>query len=309
MRSTTPVVGHLHGVRRLMSSPGSASLPDPIRFNHAAALPRAPRRTPLPRVRMALGSIAIVAGLVHLARDPGQAIVEAGAPAPVATVAAVPSIRPPDPPRPVSRLDAPELAGLAQQAETRVTETGGRVETLLVGAFEGSGPHLNLSIEVSPDAAPSAPSFFVQTVRRAAEAGLGVVRSAQPSGVATRFGPAEVANVVLAGAMERSCAGIRLSRPDIALAGWFCGASDEPAEPARIACLIDQLAVDSRADPLLKAAFAQAQREGATACGPRATPAPGPLAAPFTAARSGDGARRRRDKPPVMRSASREHRS
>lgn len=263
----------------------------------------------LPWFRIALGSIAIVAGLVHLARDPNQVTLEEALPPP-AVLAAPAELGPTPPqPHPLYALDGPEFAGLPRTDEARRTGASGREDVLRIGAFETPALHLQLHAERSSESDPAVAGFFVEAARRASEAGLGVVRSAQPATVATKLGPAEMADVVLAGTSERGCLAFRLHRTDIGLrlGGWLCGAPDRPAERAELACAIDRLVLASGArDPALKALFSAAERDRDPACGPSAAMAEADaLTAPFTAARTGSASRRKREKTSGVRSASR----
>jgi hypothetical protein len=130
-----------------------------------------------------------------------------------------------------------------------------------------------------------------------------VARSAQPSVVATRLGPFEIAEVGLSGAVERPCVAFRLRRDTAALglSGWFCGAAGRPARRAQLVCLLDQLALTASADDLeSRLLFAQAEPQGES-CGPRGSGA-APQAS--TEARR-DSSSRPRAKAPAAGSASR----
>jgi hypothetical protein len=261
----------------------------------------------LPWFRIALGSVAIVAGLAHLAQ---KATVErrgAADEGPRAGILAAPppEWRPIDQPLPAYRLDSPELGGLSRSLQARRHISGGREDTLRLGAFDEPAAHLHL-VAARVDRAQPTSTFFVDLVRQAASAGLGVARSAQPSSVATKLGPIETAEVVLAGASERACLAFRHERadPGFRLSGWLCGAGGIPVEPARLACLVDRLAVLPDAeDDALKALFAEAEGRRSEACGPYGARA----ATPVTAART-DSSSRRRGKAPAADSASRGNR-
>lgn len=291
-----------------ISAPLAAHRPAPAPFIQPGV--RRPRVTArLPWFRIALGSMAIVTGLVHLARelDPGRPG-DAGA-APAAVLAA-PEAGWPSPARlrPAYALDTLEFSGLPQQSEARPTN-GGREDVLRIGAFEQPEPHLHLRAERSSGSELTPASFFLETARRASEVGLGVGRSAQPELLATKLGAAEVAPVLLSGASERSCLAFRLHRAEsgLRLGGWICGAEGRPAEAREAACVIERLVpAPGIEDAAIRAVFAEAERQRDPACGPSGVIAQSDQQTlPFTAARTGAASRRKREKPPAMRSASR----
>ena len=286
---------------RAARSPGSTPSPTPGPAIGIAG-------TRLPWLGIALSSAAVVFGLVHLARDPGHAA-QGPTPAETGVAAASSGEWPPPEFRPLYALDAPDFARLPRDEATRRSGAGGREDVLRIGRFEAPTPHLQLHAQRSPESEPTAAGFFVETARRASEAGLGVVRSAQPAMVATKLGPAEMAEVVLVGASERSCLAFRLHRTELGLrlGGWLCGALERPAERMQLACAIDGLAVVPGVDDAaLKALFADAERDRDPACGPSAASAEADLSPlPLTAPRAGSGNRRKRERTSGVRSASR----
>jgi hypothetical protein len=111
----------------------------------------------------------------------------------------------------------------------------------------------------------------VDLVRRAAFAGLSVVRSAQSRPLATKFGIAEAAPVVLAESAEQPCLAFRFAHGELAFAftGWICGAEDRPVTEAQLACLIDRLAPAKGGDDhALKVLFAQVESRRDPVCSP-----------------------------------------
>jgi hypothetical protein len=201
-------------------------------------------------------------------------------------------------------LEAQDLAGLPQDFEARSHADGGREEILRFGVWEEPSPYLHLAAQWPGAEVPPGSSFFIDLARRAAEAGHAVVRSAQPSVVATRLGPFEIAEVGLSGAVERPCIAFRLRRDTAALglSGWFCDAAGRPARRAQLVCLVDQLALTASADDLeSRLLFAQAEPQGGAGCGPRGSGA-APQAS--TEARR-DSSSRPRAKAPAAGSASR----
>jgi hypothetical protein len=207
---------------------------------------------------MSLLSAALLAAMVHLAERRGADPVDLGS-VPASTLIA--------PPPAWQRLPTPPLYGLAGPSspnlEARRHADGGREDVLTVGHF-GEPGHAQLRIRRGI-AGPWPPSFYVDLVRQAAQAGLAVVRSGQASVMTTKFGPAETATLTLAGAGRQTCQGVRLLREEVAfsLHGWLCGVAPSAAD---LACLIDRMTLLASEDPALKALFAQS--EGRRACGP-----------------------------------------
>jgi hypothetical protein len=169
------------------------------------------------------------------------------------------------------QLPAPELRGLPLVHQARRHRDGGREDVLSFGAFSGDGLHLRLVVR-SADPEAAAPSFFIDLVRRAAEAGFAVTRSGAPSSVATKFGPAEAADVAIEEAVERDCLAFRSDHPDEALrlSGWVCGTQGRPADRQLLACLLDRLSLRPAQDDLVvKAFFARAEERRLPACAGR----------------------------------------
>jgi hypothetical protein len=152
--------------------------------------------------------------------------------------------------------------------EAREHMSGGREDTLTFGAFGDVG-YGRISL-VQGFTEPER-SFFVDVVRRAAQAGLSVARNAQGQPVRTKFGAMEAAAVTLAGAGEQNCQAFRFSDPEASFAfqGWLCGSESLPVEPGHVACLLDRIVLADAESPSVKAIFARAERQRLPACGPR----------------------------------------
>ena len=90
-------------------------------------------------------------------------------------------------------------------------------------------------------------SFYVDIVRRAAEAGLAVERNAQTSMLATKFGAIESAAVTLAGPTEQNCQAFRFldGETGFGFQGWLCGSDSQPVE-TKPACLLHRRACSDR---------------------------------------------------------------
>lgn len=242
------------------------------RVLHPAAVAR-PRRRPLPWLRMVLVSSAMIAALVYLAEQRETESEEAAGhlePIPAAVLLAPPPVwQPLIRPAALYALDGPEGKALPVSLEARRHASGGREDTLVFGHFGDPG-HGRLSIArgvFEPDTG----RFYIDLVRRAAEAGLSVVRSAQSRTLATKFGTVEAAAVTLAETSEQACLAFRFTHPEISFGfrGWLCGSEDRPVSEAQVVCLIDRLAlINAGEDPPLKVLFAQADRQ--RACAPAA---------------------------------------
>ncbi len=197
---------------------------------------------------------------------------------PAPTMASAPAVQaPPAEWIPIARpaflfgLAAPELHGLPLVHGARRHREGGREDILVWGAFANEGLHLRLSVRAGEPAPPGA-SFFIDLVRRAAEAGFAVTRAGVPDPIATKFGTAEAADVVVEEAAERDCLAFRADPPDTALhlRGWLCGSGDRPADRQSLACLLDRLSLrEGHDDPALRAAFAAAEERRLPACAGR----------------------------------------
>ncbi|SCY17668.1 hypothetical protein SAMN02927923_00767 [Microvirga guangxiensis] len=215
--------------------------------------------------RMILLSSLIVGGLVYFAQQqeaevqvtarrgvPSSVLV---APAPIwSPVAATPALYA------IEKASAPHI-------EARQHTSGAREDILTLGRF-GDAHHVRLTlIQGSTDPARS---FFVDIVRRAAQAGLAVSRNAQSRMLATKFGSVEAAAMTLVGKIEQDCQTFRFADADSSFGfqGWVCGA--DALDDAQLACFIDGIALGNAASPSLKALFVRAERNRTEACGPSA---------------------------------------
>lgn len=155
-------------------------------------------------------------------------------------------------------LDAPMLASSSVASSARQHTKGGREDIIALGAADG--PHARI-VAYRPGAEAGPPgTFFLETARRAAEAGFAVTRSELPFAVGTRFGPAEAADVSLsAGGEPQSCLAFRLAleTADLRISGWLCGGGARRPDRTQLACFIDRLDLaPGTSDMLLRAAFA-----------------------------------------------------
>lgn len=255
------------------SSPTSFDLavePRPVRAAGRA------RRWRLPWIRLGLVGTAAACALPYFTKPPREAprlVIDSPEPELSAPPApwrmlegAVPSYA----------LVLPASADRPVAFEARRSRSGAREDIFDAGAFAvPSSPVLRLGLTRFAESPKPASSFFVDLVRQAAQAGLGVVRSGLPAAVATKFGAVEVADVVLAGARERACLGFRFLHPQIGfrLSGWACGTDTDIVDRSRLACLIDGIRLaPGTADGPLDVLFAEAEgQRGETCPVPRAT--------------------------------------
>jgi hypothetical protein len=221
----------------------------------------------LPWLRMVIVSAVSVAALAYLAereapqRPRGRALPERP---PVALRAPVPSWQQVPNAAPIFAVDAPALKGQPATLEVRATRRGAREDVLGFGAFaDATIPFVRLVVTRSPGDAPPPSSLFVDLVRRAAEAGMAVTRSAPGAALATKFGVFEATPIVLGAEVPRACIGFRGQHADVAfrVLGWFCGSGAAPATREALVCIVDGLSLaDSAADPALTVMFAHAER-------------------------------------------------
>jgi hypothetical protein len=216
---------------------------------------------------MSLMSGVAVAGLAYLAQQQGSRVPspEAGPVSPPSLTAPAPLWQPIVNPSAVYAVEVPDRK-MPVVLEARRHAGGGREDTLLIGTPGEPGyGQLSLARGVSePDA-----SFYLDLVRRAAQAGLSVVRSSQSRAVATKFGAVEAADATLAAGAEQNCLAFRLAHPDISfgLRGWLCGSDAKPVADTQLACLLDRVSLANAGDDAaLKVLFAQADKHRGETC-------------------------------------------
>jgi hypothetical protein len=232
---------------------------------------RGGRRKPLPWLRAAILSGCIVAGLAYFAQRPAQE----GAPeAPRAIPQTV--LLAPAPTWTAMRGAAP-LYALATEAQPSVQvrghSNGGREDVMSWGNFGNAGYSVLVFTSGNIDSVNR--SLFVETVHRAASAGLFVARSSPSRTIQTKFGPAESASVTLGGTQEQECQAFRYAEPGFRFGGWLCGSGAQPVGDGQVACLIDRLSVNATDDISLKAVFARSEGNRLPACSPAQTAAAG----------------------------------
>ena len=157
-----------------------------------------------------------------------------------------------------------EKSTLPVTFEARQHTNGAREDTLMLGRF-GDARHARITL--LQGSTEPARSFFIDIVRRAAQAGLAVSRNAQSRMVTTKFGPLEAAAVTLTGQREQECQAFRFPQNEAGFGfeGWLCGAA--AVDEAQLACFIDSLGLAGAASPSVKAVFARAEGSRIEACG------------------------------------------
>jgi hypothetical protein len=221
------------------------------------------RKRRLPWFRMMLMSSLIVATLAYFAPRKGvdeKPVSRQGVPVSV-LVAPVPMWNP--------LPQAPVLYGFEKNTlpvtiEARQHTNGAREDTLVLGRF-GEARHARITL--LQGSTEPARSFFIDIVRRAAQAGLAVSRNAQSRMVATKFGPLETALITLTGPREQECQAFRFPQNEAGFGfeGWLCGAA--PVDEAQLACFVDGLSLSGAGSPSVKAVFARAESNRIEACG------------------------------------------
>ncbi len=121
--------------------------------------------------------------------------------------------------------------------------------------------------------------FYVEMVRRSADAGLSITHAGQPQIVESRFGKMEIADINLSGPQGAlTCAGVRMGQyaPQFAISGMMCGMT-LPLNLEKIACLTDRLELKDSDDADLIDIFTNADQT--TVCkSPRIKPVKMPVA-------------------------------
>lgn len=195
-------------------------------------------------------------------------------------------------PLPMFAFAAPEFSRqTSTYAMRRHSAGGGREDTITLGQFAESGPYMRLVVhQVGAEGAP-AQTLFLESVRRAADAGLALDSIAAPSILQTRFGPVEIADakIALPGAAKarQGCAVFRFSadQPALRVSGLACGAAGAAFAHRQMSCLVGGLDLTAASDdPDLQKFFARSELARDEVCSnPRARaaaakPAPAPAA-------------------------------
>lgn len=166
------------------------------------------------------------------------------------------------------RLNEPGIDPVRVEPGRIDPKTGLREDVLGRGSFAAiEAPVLRLAV-TRGIGAERAPGLFVLVARRAAMAARGElplsVSRVVPRGVvATRFGPAEIAEATLSGPLTRACTGFVLAQAGLRIDGFLCGPLGGAAEPKALACTLDALDFDDQSDPTASDLFRQAKARSA----------------------------------------------
>ncbi|WP_457089129.1 hypothetical protein [Microvirga sp. P5_D2] len=223
------------------------------------------RKRRLPWFRMTLMSSLIVATLAYFAPRKGideKPVSRQGVPVSV-LVAPAPMWNPlPQ----TAALYGFEKNALPVTVEARQHTNGAREDTLMLGRF-GEARHARVTL--LQGSTEPARSFFIDIVRRAAQAGLAVSRNAQSRMVATKFGPVEAALITLTGPREQDCQAFRFPHNEAGFGfeGWLCGSAAAHVDEVQLTCFIDGLTLSGAGSPSVKAVFARAEGNRIEACG------------------------------------------
>jgi hypothetical protein len=218
-------------------------------------------------LRVVLMSSCSIAGLAYLALqlEPARRPAERSKEVPSSVLVAPAPAWKPISPSPAVYALAGAPAPVAMEA--RQHTSGAREDTLILGRF---GDFRYAQVSLVQGVAETGGSFYIDTVRRAARAGLAVAHQGQGRTVPTKFGSLEAAPLTLAAKGDQACQAFRFAdaEADFSFQGWLCGSS--APDDAQLACLIDGITLASGTNPSLKAVFARAERSRTDACGPSA---------------------------------------
>jgi hypothetical protein len=149
------------------------------------------------------------------------------------------------PAMPVS-IDMPEWKGLGRSHEARRhARTRLREDLIAIGQPQSNGVYARLVLARSANGEPlPGGSFYLDVTRRAAQAGLAVIKSEAPSSLDTKFGPFEMAEFNMAtGSVTRPCFAFRGPEGEsgIRMTGFVCGTAEKKPDPRQLTCFIDRL--------------------------------------------------------------------
>lgn len=176
-------------------------------------------------------------------------------------------------PLPIYGYAAPEFARASRAYAMRRHTEGGREDALTIGSFADGGPFMRIVVHrVGGEGAP-AQTFFLESARRAAEAGLALDSLGQPRALPTRFGEAEWAEARLAAPGQASaragCSAFRIApdEPSLRIFGLACAPEGAIFTKAQMSCLIGGLDLSAAGDDdVLQKFFVRAELARDKAC-------------------------------------------
>ncbi|MBY6240789.1 hypothetical protein [Methylosinus sp. Sm6] len=199
---------------------------------------------------MGFAALLVLAGAGLFLRPPALPAIDDF---PTATIAPPPPARArasaPVAPKAAFDLDVPELAKERVVALEPSRHAGGRQESMTFGGFDAGRFYLRIDILQPTGDKLGNSDFFLDMARHAADAGLSVVRIAQPIPLSGRAGAFEAADIRLSQRQgegpvtERGCTAVRLidSTLSIEIAGLACGAAGRPVDRRVATCLLDRV--------------------------------------------------------------------
>ena len=158
------------------------------------------------------------------------------------------------PMKPFAAFDL-SLTGFEREKKTisshATSDENGRIDSLTIGQFAMGAPFAHIDIHQGLSEKETAPDFFLDMSRHAAELGLNVTRISQPGIHQTRLGAFEIADIRLVqpagnglGESDRACFAVRRadSKRNLEIAGIICQPSAErPLVRSSVACALDRL--------------------------------------------------------------------
>jgi hypothetical protein len=168
---------------------------------------------------------------------------------------------------------APALTDLDVTYEAWQHGLGGRRDIAAFGHFD-VGPYVFFGFYWPGEEAEIAPSFFVDMVRQAGEAGISVIKTDVPFARSTKYGLTEMAQGVLTdGSGQRNCLVFRhrSADPNVKFSGWACGTPEQPLDPEALVCAIDQTRFLARDDEALAELLASVDKKPTTCSAPQST--------------------------------------
>jgi hypothetical protein len=179
-------------------------------------------------------------------------------------------------PLPMFAFDAPEFARAPSAFAMRRHSTGGgREDILTFGSFAGPDPYLRIVVHQVGGEGAAHQTLFVETARRAAEAGLALDGLGQSGALPTRFGAAEWAEARVAArgdvAPRSGCAIFRFAsvEPQMRVSGLACGPGGAPFPRKQMSCLIGRLDLSAAGeDHELQRFFARSELARDASCAP-----------------------------------------
>ena len=158
------------------------------------------------------------------------------------------------PMKPFAAFDL-SLTGFEQEKKTIAShansDDNGRIDSLTIGQFAMGAPFAHIDIHQGLSEKETAPDFFLDMSRHAAQLGLNVTRISQLGTHQTRLGSFEIADIRLIqpagnglGESDRACFAARHadSKRNLEIVGIICQPSaDRPLARSSIACAFDRL--------------------------------------------------------------------